>query len=303
MLKMSTSTLVGLAPQQSSREEQAQETQELANAAELDLKVDLLSDEPIALRAADCIQAMRSLPDGSVDLIVTSPPYNIGVPYLTYYDKLPRADYLRWTWAWMAEVRRILAADGSFFLNVGGRIKDPSLPHTIAEGLGQAGLVLQNEIHWIKSISVQEPDGTRVTVGHFKPVNSDRYLNNCHEYIFHITKEGNVPMERKAIGVPFKDKSCINRFAGNGGRDLRCRGNAWFIRYPANYNRGVVHPAQFPVELPQVLHQAARLQLGTGGVWRSFQKETKWGVVVSKRRQRHLGKLVKRMSGLVLGSG
>ena len=240
-----------LPPQQSSREEPAQETRELTKTPELDLRVDLLSDEPIVLRAVDCIQGMQSLPDGSIDLVVTSPPYNIGVPYLTCDDSLPQADYYHWMWAWMAEVQRVLAPGGSFFLNLGASSRNPDLPHEIAVGLKGLGLVQQNEIHWIKSISVEEPDGKRVTVGPFKPVNSAHVITNCHEYIFHISHDGQVPLDRLAIGIPFKDKSNVSRFAGNNGKDLRCRGNTWFIRYPTNYNRGALHPAQFPVELAE----------------------------------------------------
>ena len=261
---MNTSMNNGLPPQKSSREEQVQETQELATVPELDLTVDLLSDKPIVLRAIDCIQGMRSLPDGSVDVVVTSPPYNIGVPYRTYVDNLPQPDYYKWMWTWIGELRRILASSGSFFLNVGASSRNPDLPHEIALGLKRVGLVLQNTVHWIKSISVEEPDGTRVTVGHYKPVNSARVITNCHEYIFHISHEGEVPLDKLAIGIPFKDKSNISRFAANGGKDLRCRGNTWFIPYQTNYTRGALHPAQFPVELAEVLHQAARPQLGLG---------------------------------------
>ena len=248
---MNTSINNGLAAQKSSHEEQPQETREFATSAELNLKVDLLSDEPIVLRATDCIQGMRSLPDGSVDVVVTSPPYNIRARYLTYVDNLPPPDYYKWMWAWITEVRRILATSGSFFLNVGASSRNPDLPHEIALGLKKVGLVLQNTFHWVKSISVEEPDGKRVTVGHHKPVNSPHIITNCHEYIFQISHHGEVPLDKRAIGIPFKDKSNINRFPANNGKDVRCRGNTWFLRYPTNYNRGALHPAQFPVELPE----------------------------------------------------
>jgi site-specific DNA-methyltransferase (adenine-specific) len=248
---MNASSIDRLPPQQSSREEPAQETRDLTNPPELDLRVDLLSDEAIVLRAVDCIQGMQSLPDGSIDLVVTSPPYNIGVRYLSYKDSLPRADYYKWLWACIGEVGRVLAPSGSFFLNLGASSRNPDLPHEIAVGVKGLGLVKQNEIHWIKSISVEEPNGTRVTVGPFKPVNSAHVITNCHEYIFHISHDGQVPLDRLAIGIPFKDKSNAGRFPGNKGKDLRCRGNTWFIRYPTNYNRGALHPAQFPIELPE----------------------------------------------------
>ncbi len=43
----------------------------------------------------DCLQFLRALPDASVDVVVTSPPYNIGVAYLSYVDRLPHEPYRR----------------------------------------------------------------------------------------------------------------------------------------------------------------------------------------------------------------
>jgi len=48
------------------------------------------------IHTMDCIEGMQRLPAGSVDIIVTSPPYNIGKEYNTYDDQKPREDYLRW---------------------------------------------------------------------------------------------------------------------------------------------------------------------------------------------------------------
>lgn len=44
----------------------------------------------------DCLAGLRAVPSGSVDVVVTSPPYNIGVAYRSYDDRRPRADYLAW---------------------------------------------------------------------------------------------------------------------------------------------------------------------------------------------------------------
>ena len=105
--------------------------------------------------------------------------------------------------------------------------------------------VLQNHIAWIKSIGV----GTDST-GHYKPVSGTRFMHHNHEHIFHLTKSGSVEIDRLAIGIPFKDKTNIARRGHK--RDLRCRGNAWFIPYSTVKNRSQKfnHPATFPVELP-----------------------------------------------------
>ena len=61
----------------------------------------------------DCIAGMREhLPDACVDVIVTSPPYNIGVAYNTHRDDMPFADYLDWMGELAVECRRVLKDEG-----------------------------------------------------------------------------------------------------------------------------------------------------------------------------------------------
>ena len=67
------------------------------------------------LEAKNCLDRMQELAAESVDVVATSPPYNLGVDYRTYKDDLPEAQYLRWSRQWMGEVFRVLKAKGSFF--------------------------------------------------------------------------------------------------------------------------------------------------------------------------------------------
>jgi site-specific DNA-methyltransferase (adenine-specific) len=234
---------------------------------------------------------MSRLPEESVDLVVTSPPYNLGISYGKYSDAQDRQSYLRWCHEWAEEVRRILKPNGSFFLNVGGAPSNPMLPHEIAMTLRDF-FVLQNTIHWIKSIAIERADrrisainphlnplpGQREadakrqvrvedsvkTFGHFKPINSPRFLNDCHEYVFHFTKSGRVELDRLALGVPYQDKSNIARWSHTRGTDLRCRGNTWFVPYETIQSREKErpHPATFPVQLAEWcinLHGASRV--------------------------------------------
>jgi len=236
----------------------------------------------------DCIHVMKDMKKDSVDVTVTSPPYNIGIAYNSYDDRKTQEEYLSWIKEMSSEVCRVLKPNGSFFLNVGGTNKDPNIPDRVCAAiLGTGDFVLQNEITWVKSISIKHPpmieefkktlkdlglsikDLKKIkpnldlsqleeeqwrTHGHFKPINSKRFVNNCYEKIYHFTKKGDVAIERLAIGVPYEHKSNIARWKHNSDgeslRDKRCKGNCWHIPY-----KTVVaakdHPAGYPPQLAE----------------------------------------------------
>ena len=214
----------------------------------------------------NCLAIMTQLAAASIDVIVTSPPYNIGISYKTYDDNLPREAYLTWLKKVKKHLARVLKVDGSFFLNVGSTNSDPWIALDVAAAFRNK-FVLQNHIIWVKSISISDS-----SFGHFKPIPSRRYLNQNYEHVFHFTKSGAVEVDRLAIGVPFKDKTNITRWGHPV--DRRCGGNVWFIPYKTvqtkaqKYN----HPTGFPIELPvrcMLLHGKKNLVvldpfLGTG---------------------------------------
>jgi site-specific DNA-methyltransferase (adenine-specific) len=217
----------------------------------------------------DCLHVLARLPAASIAAVVTSPPYNLGIRYRSYDDTLPRESYLRWTGEWVAAVGRVLAPDGSLFLNVGAKPTDPWTALDIAQA-ARPHLKLQNTLHWIKSVAIDKEDaGTAagldrdLALGHYKPINSPRFVNDCHEFIFHFSPSGRTPIDRLALGVPYQDQSNITRWRGaSGGK--RCRGNAWFLPYDTIQSRDKdrPHPATFPPKLPDYclrLHGLGRL--------------------------------------------
>ncbi len=197
----------------------------------------------------DSIEGMKSKIDPeSVDIIITSPPYNIGIRYNSHKDSMPFERYLDWMEEFGRECARILKKNGSLFFNIGDRASDEFRSFKVAERLARS-LKLQNTIHWIKSIAIPEHG---INIGHFKPVNSARFLNNFHEYIFHFTKTKNVRLDRLAIGVPYADKSNIIRWDhGKRNGDRRDRGNVWYIPYDTVWSEKE-HPAPFPKKLPEM---------------------------------------------------
>ncbi|MFH1200537.1 MAG: DNA methyltransferase, partial [Candidatus Micrarchaeota archaeon] len=83
------------------------------------------------LHVKDCIEFMRELPQDCIDVIVTSPPYNIGKKYAAYKDDKTREEYLAWMEQVAVESKRVLKDKGSFFLNVGGKPSDLVIPYDV----------------------------------------------------------------------------------------------------------------------------------------------------------------------------
>jgi site-specific DNA-methyltransferase (adenine-specific) len=212
----------------------------------------------IQLYLGDCLTVLPALVPHSAGVVVTSPPYNLGIKYRSYQDDLPRKDYLNWTDRWIREALRVLSPQGSLFLNVGAKPTDPWIPLEVAQ-VARRHFKLQNTIHWVKSIAIdREAAGQSagldhdMAVGHYKPINSDRFVNDCHEFIFHFSPGGRTPLDRRAVGVPYQDRSNIKRWAA-AGDGLRCRGNTWFIPYETiqSRDRDRPHPASFPPKVPE----------------------------------------------------
>lgn len=219
----------------------------------------------------DCVEILKQLPPGSLDAVVTSPPYNLGVRYRSYDDTIPRSNYLKWTESWVQQTTEALTTEGSLFLNVSGKPTDPWTAFDVAQAV-RPHLQLQNTIHWVKSIAIEKVAAgakakldTDLALGHYKPINSRRFLHNAHEFVFHFTHTGSTQLERRAIGVPYQDISNISRWRG-AAHGVRCRGNTWFIPYETIQNREAdrPHPATFPPKLPEMclrLHGLERIGL------------------------------------------
>ena len=105
----------------------------------------------------DCMDGMAQLESNSIDLIITSPPYNLGnqhhtgnngfTPYASHDDDMPEADYQAWQIDVLKECGRVLKDDGSIFYNHKNRIKD-GITITPYLWLLKTGLFLKQELVW-----------------------------------------------------------------------------------------------------------------------------------------------------------
>lgn len=187
-------------------------------------------------------QAETILPtmDERFDVIVISPPYNFNKNYRSYDDNLNYDDYLKKIDLWLSLIRDRLKDHGSFFLNIGHKPSHLTLPYDVLN-IALSYFHLQNNIIWVKSISIDND-----TKGHYKPINSERFLNDLWEHVFHLTLTKDVKLDRLSIGCPYKDQTNIKRWSGNS---VRCQGNVWFIPYETVSSKKT-HPAAFPLNVP-----------------------------------------------------
>lgn len=146
------------------------------------------------LHQSDCIEWMNNQKEQSIDCIITSPPYNLDIKYGKYQDDLPRESYLKWLNDVAVACKRVLKDNGHLFLNVGYSNIDPWVAMDVGQ-VFRGVFVLQNNFTWVKHIAVNDQG-----YGQYKPISSKRFASATTESIFHFTKDGNVEVDRLAIG-------------------------------------------------------------------------------------------------------
>ena len=125
----------------------------------------------IKIYNGDAIETIENnIKENEIDIVVTSPPYNLGKKYSSYNDKIPFNNYINWMNDFGKIIHKVLKSDGSFFLNIGYQNLQPSTPFILVQKLTEY-FKLQNTIIWTKSITVSNE-----SYGHFIPNNSNRYL-------------------------------------------------------------------------------------------------------------------------------
>ena len=181
-------------------------------------------------------EKMEELPDCSVHLMVTSPPYNVGKEY----DKdLTLSEYIEFIKRVMHEVYRVLVPGGRACVNIANLGRKPYLPLEtfIIQAMLEIGFLMRGEIIWDKGGSA----GTSTAWGSWMSATNPT-LRDTHEYILVFSKK---TFERPN---PFGRRSTITR-----EEFLEFTKSVW--RFPAESARRVGHPAPFPVELPYRLIQ------------------------------------------------
>ena len=189
---------------------------------------------------------MEEIPDGSIDLIITSPPYNRGKTYSSdslkvYNDKKSESEYLKFLFNVWIECFRVASKKAVFFLNIGDSSKDQGISEKVAKTAENAGWIRIQDIIWAKSLYGR---------GHYTPSGKNKRFNNIWEHIYLFVKnKKEYSLDTKSIGIPYADKSNIGRY---GDVDLRDPGNILHICYEKTTGKTIKkgHEAPFPIGLP-----------------------------------------------------
>ena len=172
------------------------------------------------------------LPDGSIHLMITSPPYNVGKDY---DEDLSLSEYKSLLKKVLSETYRVLVEGGRACINIANLGRKPYIPlHAhIIEIAEECGFYMRGEIIWDKGASA----GSSCAWGSWRSA-SNPVLRDVHEYILIFCKE--------TFRRPAKKQNSI-------GRDdfLECTKSIW--RFPAASAKKAGHPAPFPIELPRRL--------------------------------------------------
>lgn len=178
---------------------------------------------------------MHELPDNSVHLMVTSPPYNAGKEYDKDQDL---GEYLAMLRAIWAETLRVLVPGGRACINVANLGRKPYIPlHAfIIQDMLQLGYLMRGEIIWDKASSA----GGSTAWGSWRSA-SNPTLRDVHEYILVFSKQ--------RFGRPAPEGA--KRFTSERDDFLQSTKSVW--SFPTVSAKKIGHPAPFPVELPRRL--------------------------------------------------
>lgn len=178
----------------------------------------------------DAREVLEALPAESVHLAVTSPPYNLKVPYRGYSDDLSPEEYLRWLRGVWRALERVLVPGGRFVLNVAPTsIKNfRPIHHDLSRDLRELGYIMRTEIIWYKQTM-----GRRTAWGSWRSP-SNPHIIPSWEYVLVFSKgQWNLPGDPRAVDIT--------------AREFEAFSDGFWKIPPERVRKG--HPAPFPEEL------------------------------------------------------
>lgn len=179
-------------------------------------------DKKLSVICGDAIEEMKKLPDGTIRLIVTDPPYNLNKNYGNNQDKLEFDAYIDFSRQWLTEAKRVLTDDGTIYVFMGMRYI--SYIFNILEQ--ELNMTFNSWITWFYTQGIGKTKG-------FSPRHDDilMFTKSSKNFVFHLDN----------IRVPQKFYRSVNNMRGANP------GNVWEFSHMhyCNKNRKK-HPTQKP---------------------------------------------------------
>ncbi len=225
-----------------------------------------------ALYCADSLEHMRQMPNDSVDLVLTSPPY--ALHFKKDYGNVSQQNYLTWFLPFAREIKRIMKPLGSFVLNLGGAwqagspIRSVYHYRTLLTLVDEVGFDLAQEFFWFNPAKMPAP-AEWVNVRRIR-------VKDSVEYIFWLVKDPMAKANNRNVLQPYSEdmKRLIKRgvkqtirpsghvINGTFARDqggsipsnlIQCGNNESNSAYIKNskITGNKIHPARFPAEVPR----------------------------------------------------
>src|SRR3989344_1243808 len=210
----------------------------------------------------DTMKMVKDLPNNSIDLVITSPPYADTVSYGEEVEIFNPNNYIDWFLPLFYESKRFLKESGSFVLNINDRATNGERSiyvfELVTRIVKESGLKLFDRYIWFKKSAL--------------PMPGDKRLNDRIEYIFHFVKDGKkFKTNTDRVREPYEEIS-LRRFKSkvhgndiinkNGTTELSQRGSSkphplgkkpiTVFRFDTGSAlRGLKHPAPFHPQLPE----------------------------------------------------
>ena len=124
---------------------------------------------PNNIHRGDCVEVLKELKAGSVDLVFADPPFNIGYDYDVYGDDRSHKEYLKWSAEWMRAVGKVLKPTGSFWLAIG----DEYAAELKLIAQDKAGFSCRSWVIWYYTFGVNCVQG----------------FSRSHTHLFHFVKD------------------------------------------------------------------------------------------------------------------
>ena len=200
-------------------------------------------DRRIVLHHGDCLELLRQIPDETVQLVVTSPPYNLGK---AYEKKLRLEQYFEQQKAVITECIRVLRPTGSICWQVGNYVDKGSiipLDTILYPIFSELQLKLRNRIIWHFEHGLH---CTKRFSGRYETIN---WFTKTNDYVFNLDP---VRVPQKYPGKRYYKGPKAGRFSCNPlGKNP---GDLWIIpNVKFNHIEKTEHPCQFPIELVERL--------------------------------------------------